>query len=271
MTDSAEEIRTDFKDSNKDGKMKTNGMKGELRDGIFSGLPIALGYLSVSFGFGVSAVNRGLSPLAAVLISVTNLTSAGQVAGIDIIVTAGTLIEMALVQLIINARYFMMSLSLSQKTDGSFPLGARLLLSYVLTDEVFAVSASRRGMLTPAFTSGLILLPAVGWTMGTLLGAVAGNILPEAVKLALGIAIYGMFVAIVVPPAKGDRGILLASLTAIAVSCAIAYLPFLKFITSGFSIIICAVVASAVAAVFFPVKDISDIEDDGERKESAEK
>lgn len=237
--------------------------------GLTSGIPIALGYLSVSFGFGVSAVNRGLSPLAAVLISLTNLTSAGQVAGLEIIVTAGSLIEMALAQLIINARYFMMSLSLSQKIDSSYPLRARLITSFVITDEVFGVGASRKGMLTPSFMYGLILLPAVGWTLGTLLGAVAGNVLPEAVKLALGIAIYGMFVAIVVPPAKSDKGILLASLTAIAVSCAIAYLPFLKFITSGFSIIICAVVGSAVAAYFFPIKELSEIEDD-EGREGAE-
>ena len=242
--------------------MKNKAFKQEFGSGIFSGLPIALGYLSVSFGFGVSAVNRGLSPLSAVLISVTNLTSAGQVAGLDIIVTAGTLIEMALVQLIINARYFMMSLSLSQKTDSSFPLRARFISAYALTDEVFAVASSKKGMLTAPFMYGLILLPAIGWTMGTLLGAVAGNVLPEALKLALGIAIYGMFVAIVVPPAKGHKGILLASLTAVAVSCAIAYLPFLKFITSGFSIIICAVVASAVAAFFFPVGGLEEIEED---------
>ena len=188
-------------------------------------------------------------------------------AGLDIIVTAGTLLEMALAQLIINARYFMMSLSLSQKLDRSFPLHSRFIVSCVITDEVFGVAASKRGLLTPRFMYGLILLPAVGWTLGTLLGAVAGNILPEAVKLALGIAIYGMFVAIVVPPAKRDNGVLVASLTAIAVSCAIAYLPFLKFITAGFSIIICAVIGSAVAAYFFPVKDVSEIEDDGEVKE----
>ncbi len=242
--------------------MKNKAFKQEFNSGLSLGLPIALGYLSVSFGFGVSAVNRGLSPLAAVLISLTNLTSAGQVAGLEIIVTAGTLLEMALVQLIINARYFMMSLSLSQKTENTVSLCTRLVFAYVLTDEVFAVSASRRSKLTNGFMYGLVLLPAIGWTVGTLLGAVAGNILPEAVKLALGIAIYGMFVAIVVPPAKGDRGILLASLTAVAVSCAIAYLPFLKFITSGFSIIICAVVGSAVAAFFFPVCVLEEIEND---------
>ena len=242
--------------------MKNNALKQEFGLGLASGVPIALGYLSVSFGFGVSAVNRGLSPLAAVLISITNLTSAGQVAGLEIIVTAGTLLEMALVQFIINARYFMMSLSLAQNADESLSLRARLISAYALTDEVFAVAVSRKRRLTSPYMYGLILFPAIGWTLGTFLGAVAGNVLPEMVTLALGIAIYGMFVAIVVPPAKGDKGVLTASLTAIAVSCAIAYLPFLKFITSGFSIIICAAVGSAVAAFFFPVSRLEEIEED---------
>ena len=229
--------------------------KKEFSSGFRAGIPIFLGYLSVSFSFGISAVNGGLSPLAAVLISLTNLTSAGQLAGLEIIIAAGSLIEMILAQLIINARYFMMSLSLSQKIDNSFPLRARLISSFVITDEVFAVAASRKGKLQPHFMYGLILLPAVGWVLGTLMGAVAGNILPDALKLSLGIAIYGMFVAIVVPPARAERGVLVASLTAAAVSCAIAFLPFLSFITAGFSIIICALVGSAVAAYFFPIKE----------------
>jgi len=245
-------------------KKKNVIRSSEFASGLSAGVPIALGYIPVSFGFGISAVNGGLSPLVATLISLTNVTSAGQVAGLDIIITAGSLIEMALTQLIINARYFMMSLTLSQKADSSFPLHARFISSFAITDEVFGVAASRKGMLSPRFMYGLILLPILGWTFGTMLGAVAGNILPEALKQALGIAIYGMFVAIVVPPARGDRGILLASIVAIAVSCAIAYLPFLRFITSGFSVIICALVASAVAAIFFPIGDISEIEDDGE-------
>lgn len=246
--------------------MKSNKLKSEFPLGVHYGLPIALGYLTVSFGIAVSAVNRGISPLAAVLLSVTNITSAGELAGLDIIVTSGSLLEMALVQLIINARYFMMSLTLSQKTDNSFPLRARLISAYVLTDEVFAVAASKKGRLTSHFMYGLVFLPAIGWAIGAIFGAVAGNVLPEAVKMALGIAIYGMFIAIVVPPARGNKGILLASLTAIAVSCAIAYLPFLQFITSGFSIIICAIVGSAVAAYFFPVGELEEIEDDGERR-----
>ncbi len=223
--------------------------------GLADGIPIALGYLSVSFGFGITAVNRGLSPLAAVLISLTNLTSAGQVAGLEIIVALGTLWEMALAQLTINLRYFLMSLSLSQKLDKRFTLPHRLLTSFGITDEIFGVASSQKEPLRPIYMYGLILLPFIGWSLGTLLGAVAGNILPDSIKFALGIAIYGMFVAIVVPPAKRDRGVLAASLIGIAVSCAVTYLPFLGFITPGFAIILSALVGASVAAWLFPMKD----------------
>lgn len=233
---------------------KTSKLK-DFTEGLHSGIPIGLGYLSVSFGFGISAVTNGLSPLAAVLISLTNLTSAGQLAGLGIIVTCGSLIEMILTEFTINVRYLVMSLSLSQKLDDNYPTVHRLLTSFGITDEVFGVAASRMQLLTPSYMYGLILLPYLGWSIGTLLGAVAGNVLPDAVKLALGIAIYGMFVAIVVPPAKTDRGVLTASLIAISVSCAIAYIPIFTFITSGFSIILSALIASAVAAFFFPIKE----------------
>jgi predicted branched-subunit amino acid permease len=233
--------------NHKKKKLFTTG----LRDGI----PIALGYLSVSFGFGITAVNQGLSPLAAVLISLTNLTSAGQVAGVEVIIAMGTLVEMALTQLTINLRYFLMSLSLSQKLDSSFTLPHRLLTSFGITDEIFGVASSQKERITPIYMYGLILLPFIGWSLGTLLGAVAGNILPDAIKYALGIAIYGMFVAIVVPPAKRDHGVLLASLLGIAVSCAVSYIPLLKFITPGFAIILSALVGAAIAAWLFPIRD----------------
>lgn len=223
--------------------------------GLVDGIPIALGYLSVSFGFGITAVNRGLSPLAAVLISLTNLTSAGQVAGLEIIVALGTLWEMALAQLTINLRYFLMSLSLSQRLDKRFTLPHRLLASFGITDEIFGVASSQKEPLRPIYMYGLILLPFIGWSLGTLLGAVAGNILPDSIKFALGIAIYGMFVAIVVPPAKRDRGVFVASLIGIAVSCSVTYLPFLSFITPGFAIILSALVGASVAAWLFPLKD----------------
>ena len=229
--------------------------KGVFGRGLADGVPIALGYLSVSFSFGISAVNGGLSPLAAVLISLTNLTSAGQVAGLGIILSAGPLLEMAVTQLVINIRYFLMSLSLSQRLDTSFTIRPRLLAAFGITDEVFGVASSQKEPLVPRYMYGLILLPLVGWTLGTLLGAVAGNILPDDLKYALGIAIYGMFVAIVVPPARESRGVLLGVLIAIGISCLLAYLPLFRFITSGFSIIISAVIAAVIAAYLFPIPE----------------
>ncbi len=235
--------------------------KGIFAKGLLDGIPIALGYLSVSFSFGIAAVNGGLSPLAAVLISLTNLTSAGQVAGLAIILGAGPLIEMAVTQLVINIRYFLMSLSLSQRLDSSFTIRHRLLAAFGITDEIFGVAASKHEPIVPRYMYGLILFPVIGWTVGTLLGAVAGNILPEDLKYALGIAIYGMFVAIVVPPARRDRGVLLGVLVAIAISCLVAYLPIFSFITSGFAIILAAVIAAIAAALLFPIPD-----EDGEQE-----
>lgn len=229
--------------------------KGVFCRGLADGIPIALGYLSVSFGFGISAVSGGLSPLVAVLISLANLTSAGQVAGLGIILAKGTFFEMAITQLVINIRYFLMSLSLSQRLDGRFTLGHRLLAAFGITDEIFGVASSKKERLVPRYMYGLILLPVLGWTLGTLLGAVAGNILPDALKHALGIAIYGMFVAIVVPPAREHSGVLLGVTVAIAISCLLAYLPLFSFITSGFSIIIAALIGAVVAAILFPIPE----------------
>lgn len=224
-----------------------------FRDGLRDGLPIALGYISVSFGFGISAVGLGIAWPVATLLSLVNVTSAGQVAGVAIIAAGGTLGEMALSQLVINMRYFLMSISLSQKLDDSFTLPHRFVASFAVTDEIFAVSASKSDSVGWRYMYGLISLPIFGWTLGTLLGGVAGEILPASVSAAMGIAIYGMFVAIVVPPARRDRGVLLCVCVAVALSCLIRYLPALSGVTSGFSVIICAVVAATVAAIIKPL------------------
>lgn len=230
---------------------KTSGFVQGLKDGI----PIALGYLSVSFGFGITAVSKGLSVLTSVLISMTNLTSAGQVAGIGIIAAAGSLVEMALAQLIINMRYALMSISLSQKLDDKFTLPHRLIASFGITDEVFAVASAKRHELSSGYMYGLILVPFIGWSLGTFLGASAGEILPERLKAALGIMIYGMFVAIFVPPARKAIGVLAVVLISVGLSCCFKYIPVFSHISSGFAIIICALAASVLGALFFPVKE----------------
>ncbi len=221
--------------------------------GIKDGIPIALGYLSVSFAFAISALKNGISGGGAILISATNLTSAGQLAGIEIIAACGTLIEMAITQLVINLRYMLMSLSLSQKADSSFTLLDRLLVSFGITDEVFGVASSKH-RIYPAYMYGLVFTPFVGWVMGTFLGAFAGEILSDSLKSALGLAIYGMFIAIIIPPARKERGVLLSICVAVLVSLIIYYVPFIE-ITEGFSIIICAVVGAAIAAFVKPVKE----------------
>lgn len=221
--------------------------------GVIDGLPICFGYLSVAFAFGIFAVGKGFSVFEALFISMSNVTSAGQQAAVPIIASGGTFIELAVAQLIINLRYALMSVSLSQKLDGNVRLFDRFIISFVNTDEVFAVASGKKGTVGRNYLYGLILTPYLGWSLGTLLGASAGNILPASIVSALGIAIYSMFVAIVVPQTKKNKSTALCVLTAIALSCAFAYIPVLKIVPSGFSIIICAVAASALFAIIAPV------------------
>lgn len=222
--------------------------------GIIDGLPICFGYLSVAFAFGISAINSGLSALEALLISMSNVTSAGQVAGIGIIAAGGSLVEMAVSQLGINLRYALMSVSLSQKFGKSIHLFDRFILAFVNTDEVFGVASSKEGNVEKSYMYGLIIPPYVGWSVGTIIGALAGNILPAAFTSALGIAVYGMFVAIVTPKAKSDKAVAACALAAIILSCAFRYLPLLCEVPSGFSVIICAVIASGFFAIIAPIK-----------------
>ena len=230
-------------------------MKNQFLRGLWHGVPIALGYLSVSFGFGLMVVSEGFSVLVAAIISMTNLTSAGQVAGLAVIAASGTYAEIALTQLIINLRYALMSISLSQKLDKSFTTFHRFTTAFGITDEIFAVASSKPVDINRNYMYGLITMPFIGWTGGTIMGAVAGNILPGDLKAALGIAIYGMFLAIILPVARESKGVLVAVVIASAISCIIRFVPAFNFITSGFSIIICAVIAAGLAAVFFPVKE----------------
>ena len=228
-------------------------LKKEFFRGVGHGIPICLGYLSVSFGFGILAIKSGLSTFEAVLISMTNLTSAGQVAGVGIIASFGTLTEMALTQFIINLRYALMGISLSQKLDESFTLRHRFLASFGITDEIFAVASSNELPILPIYMYGMILISFIGWTLGTLLGALAGNHLPTVVTDAMGILLYGMFIAIIVPPAKKEKGILFAVI--LAAVCAVVFRYLLPFVSSGFAIIISAIVSSIVCATLFPVPE----------------
>lgn len=223
--------------------------------GITEGFAICIGYLSVAFAFGIFAVENGLTFLEAILISMTNVTSAGQLAGVPIIAGGGTLIELAVTQLVINLRYSLMSVSLSQKLDKNVRMIDRFIIAFVNTDEVFAVASAQKGTVGRKYLYGLILTPYIGWSLGTVIGAVAGNILPEIVISSLGIAIYGMFIAIVVPPMKKSKPTTLCVIIAVILSCMFEYIPFLKQVPSGFVIIICAVIASGIMAYASPIEN----------------
>ncbi len=233
-----------------------NLKKNTFLKGLADGLPICLGYLSVSFAFGIFSVDSGLGILEALLISMTNVTSAGQLAAVPIIIGGGTFLELAATQLVINLRYALMSVSLSQKLHSNVRLIDRFIISFVNTDEVFAVATSNPGEVKRNYMFGLILTPYLGWATGTLLGAIAGNVLPSMVTASLGVAIYAMLVAIVVPETRKRSCTALCVCVAILLSCVFRFVPVLSKIPQGFVIIICAVAASLIFAVVSPVPQV---------------
>ncbi|MDO4942268.1 MAG: AzlC family ABC transporter permease [Lachnospiraceae bacterium] len=229
--------------------------KDSFKQGIQDGIPIALGYFAVSFTFGMMSVSDGLTAGQAALISLTNLTSAGQFAGLDIIVMSGSYVEMMLTQLVINLRYCLMSFSLSQKLSREEVWLHRYLVAYGITDEIFGVSASRPGKISAFYSYGAMSVAVPGWVFGTLVGAICGNILPTFVVSALSIAIYGMFLAVIIPPAKKDRAVMCVVIAAMLISNIFSILPMLQNVSSGFVIIIATVLVSAIAAYLAPVKE----------------
>lgn len=228
-------------------------VKKHFTEGLKDGVPIALGYLSVSFSIGIMALASGMNVFQGAFMSLTNMTSAGQFAGITVIASGGTLLELILTQVIINLRYALMSLSLSQKLPEKMPLWQRLVIAFANTDEIFAVAMSHAKSLTFPYMVGLQSLPILGWVSGTVLGAVAGQVLPTAVSSALSVALYGMFIAIVVPVAAKLRPVLWVAVLAAVFGCVIYYVPIFSGISAGMSIIICTILASVIGAILFPV------------------
>lgn len=229
-------------------------MQNSFVKGLKDGLPICFGYFSVAFAFGIFAVGQGLSAWQTVAVSLANVTSAGQLAGVPIMVGGLPFLEMAATQLIINLRYALMSVSLSQKVASNVSIVDRLIISFVNTDEVFAVASGCPGMVGRNYLYGLILTPYIGWSFGTAVGAVAGNVLPAIVISALGIAIYGMFVAIVVPAMRKDRAVLGVTFCAVGLSTLFRYAPGLRNLSAGMAIVVCAVAASALFAWLRPLE-----------------
>lgn len=218
------------------------------------GLPVGLGYFSVSFGFGAMAVSQGIRALDATLISAVNLTSAGQFAGLTLIVAMGSLWEMVMTQIVINSRYSLMSLALAQRMGQRIGFLPRLLIAFFNTDEIFALAMADPEPLTVPYLLGLGLLPFLGWTGGTLAGGLAGSALPADIRAALGVMLYGMFIAIVIPPAKQEKAVLVTVILALICSCVFHLADGLKTVSVGVSIVICTVAAAGAAAICFPVE-----------------
>lgn len=227
----------------------------EFIKGINQGFPITLGYIPVAFTFGLMAVNGGIPAWIAILISLTNLTSAGQFAGTGLIIADASLFEIGLVTFIINIRYMLMSLSLSQKITPEMSLLKRSIMAFGITDEIFAVASLEKQEITFDYMMGLTVCPYFGWALGTALGAMITSVLPEALQSSMGIALYAMFIALIVPSAKKSKAALIVVITAVTVSSALKLLPFIKLVSEGWCIIITTIIAAAIGAVLFPRED----------------
>lgn len=226
-----------------------------LRQGLKAGIPIGLGYFAVSFSLGIIAKTAGLTPIESAIVSLFCNASAGEYAGFTTIAVMGSFAELALITFIANARYLLMSSSLSQRVAPGTHFGHRMLMGLYVTDEIFGVSIARPGYLNPWFTYGCAIIASPLWALGTALGCLAGNILPVRVVSALSVALYGMFLAIIIPPAKKDKIIALVVIVCFAASSLMAYLPGVRNISEGVRIIILTVVISAIFALIFPRKE----------------
>ena len=240
-----------------DGRRRVRTWALFLR-GVRDGLPIGAGYFAVSFAFGIQARAVGLGAWETLALSGSNLTSAGQFAGLSLIQAGASLAAMALTQLVINLRYCLMSCALSQKLAAGTPFWHRWLIAFGVTDEIFAVSAAVRGSLRPAYSYGLIAVSWPGWAGGSVLGVLAGNALPGSATNALSMALYAMFVAIVVPAAKADRRVLGVSLAAAVLSAGAFFAPGLSALSEGMRVVLATVAAAGAAALLRPVGEGRD-------------
>lgn len=230
--------------------------------GMRDGIPIALGYLTVSFTLGIAAKSAGISAGQAGLMSLLNLTSAGEFAAITIIAAQGGYLELAFSQLVINLRYCLMSCALSQKLSEGTPFYHRFIMAFGVTDEIFGISVSTPKYLNPFYEYGAMAVAIPGWTIGTVLGVLSGNILPELVMRAMSVALYGMFMAIIIPPAKESRSLAGIIVVSMFLSCLMGILPVVKLLSSGMKTILLTVLIAAVAAVLFPVKETKETEEE---------
>ncbi len=229
-------------------------MKRSFFSGLRDGIPVCLGYIVVSMSFGMFAVARGIPVSAAIALSMTNMTSAGQFAAVNLAGACASFTEIGFATLVVNIRYALMSLVLSQKIE-KMPFFKRMILAAGITDEVFTIASTRGEKVSFSYMAGLIITPYFGWSLGTILGATVNSLMPVSVVSAMGITLYGMFVAIVVPVAKEDRAVLLTLIIAITLSCMFKYTPVLATLSSGWAIIVVTLLTSTLAAFLFAGKE----------------
>ena len=232
--------------------------KMAFREGLHDGIPIGLGYLAVSFSLGIAARSAGLSAFRAFLASFLCNASAGEYAGFTLIAADAAYIEMVAVTLIANARYILMSCAMSQRMSPDTKLKHRLLMSYDITDELFGIAIARNGFLNPYYTYGAMLTSIPFWCTGTALGVVAGSLLPLRIVSAFSVALYGMFLAVIIPPARKNKVISGIIVVCFAASYAASELPVVSDISAGTRTVILTVVISAFAALLFPAKEEGD-------------
>jgi predicted branched-subunit amino acid permease len=238
----------------------------QFRDGMRDGVPIGLGYFAVAFSLGIAARNAGLSALQGFVTSILCVASAGEYACFSLIAAGATYAEMAVMSAVANARYFLMSCAFSQRFSPKTGMGHRLLMGYGITDELFGIAIARPGHLKPAYSYGAMLTSIPLWAIGTALGVIAGNVLSARLVSALSVALYGMFLAIIIPPAKRDRVILVFVALSFALSWACGLLPGVSSLSPGTRTILLTVLLSAAAAHFFPVKEEVLEEEDKDEK-----
>ena len=241
-----------MKNTNPKFSIRTSHNRQALQKGMLDGIPIGLGYLAVAFSLGIVAKNIGLTPFQGFLASLLCNASAGEYAGFTVIAAGAPFFEMAIVTLITNARYLLMSAALSQRLDPQMPFFHRFLIAYDVTDELFGINIAQPGYINPFYTYGAVFTAAPGWAIGTALGTIAGNLLPLRVVSALSVALYGMFLAVIIPPAKKDRVIAVLIVICFAASYCAAHLPFISELSEGTRTIILTVSIAGGAALLFP-------------------
>lgn len=248
----AEKLKNDYVLENNLALRKGTFTCSKFLLGFKKGIPIALGYIPVSFTFGIMAVNGGIPVWLAIFISLSNLTSAGQFAGTNLIIANVSLIEIALTTFVVNLRYMLMSLSLSQKISENIPLQYRGIMAFGITDETFTIASMEEEKISFGFMIGLEIGPYLGWGLGTALGAVSCSLLPKALQNSMGIALYAMFIAILVPASKKSKAAAFVALLGIIISSIFTWMPIINQISGGFKIMIATIVASSVGAICFP-------------------